>query len=163
MASAIGIPASMAAEMGVVTRASARSLTRSSGSVASARGSTRSSGSDETGASTSSSSCSGCSSCNSSSSSSSSTSGGLASGPASPGIEVNASSDEGWMATPVPIPLSRASPVVISGSAVASTSGSGGGQSIGDVIRPWRLDIRQRRLERTLLDARGQLMPQRSE
>jgi hypothetical protein len=138
MARAIGISNRMAAEMGVT-------LSRR-GSSAAGSSSASSSGSAS----------SACSSCSSSSSNSSSSSSSGASGPASPDLVVNASPNEAWLATPRPIPLTRA----VAGGPVASTSSGSGGGVVGGY---WKLDIRQRRLERTLLDARGQLMPRRSE
>jgi hypothetical protein len=141
MAAAIGIPDDMAASMGVVVRRP-RSSVRRPVSSASGAGSS---------ASTSGSSCGSSCSCSSSSSGSSA----VASTPASPdsvALVVNASPNDGWLATPAHIPLTRAAPV-----AVVSTSG----RNLGS--RPWRIDIRQRRLERTLLDARGQEVPRRSE
>jgi hypothetical protein len=146
MAAAIGITDEMAASMGVVVRRPRSSVRRpvSSASGASASGAGSS-------ASTSGSSCGSSCSCSSSSSGSSA----VASTPASPdsvALVVNASPNDGWLATPAHIPLTRATPV-----AVPSTSG----RNLG--VRPWRVDIRQRRLERTLLDARGQEVPRRSE
>jgi hypothetical protein len=150
MAAAIGIPEDMAAAMGVSVRRN-RSTTRSRSSGSSISGASSSSNGD------SSSSCSSCS-CSSSSSGSSS----VVSGPALPDLVVNASPNDAWLATPVHIPLSRAVPVAV-GDPVASTSGVTSGPGNGAHVRPWRMDIRQRRLERTLLDARGQEVPRRSE
>jgi hypothetical protein len=135
MARAIGISVAMAAEMGVTLSRRVARATSTSGRDASSSGS----------------SCSG-SSCGSSSpsSGSSDSSSSRATGPASPDLVVNASPDEAWLATPRPIPLTRA----VAGDPAASTSG--GGETY------WRMDLRQRRLERTLLDARGQLVPRRS-
>jgi hypothetical protein len=95
-------------------------------------------------------------------------------GPASPDLQV-AASDDGWLSTPVAIPLTRtvtlaftAAAVVVSTSDVVLGSGAARGDAQGSaggsvpdahtggsrpvaVVRPWRPDIRQRRLERTLL------------
>jgi hypothetical protein len=129
MARAIGISVAMAAEMGVTLSRRVTGAASSSGS-----------------------SCSGssCGSSSSISSGSSNSSSSRATGPASPDLVVNASPDEAWLATPRPIPLTRA----VAGNPVASTSG--GGEAY------WKMDVRQRRLERTLLDARGQIVPRRS-
>jgi hypothetical protein len=142
MAAAIGIPDDMAASMGVVVRRPRSSVGRSGSSASDASSSASNSGSTSC--------CSSCS-CSSSSSGSSAVASTPAS-PDSPALVVNASPNDGWLATPAHIPLTRAAPV-----AVPSTSG----RNIG--ARPWRIDIRQRRLERTLLDARGQEVPRRSE
>jgi hypothetical protein len=143
MARAIGISVAMAAEMGVT-------LSRRVTGAASI--SDRAAFSSDRTASSGGSSCSGssCGSSSSLSSGSSNSSSSRATGPASPDLVVNASPDEAWLATPRPIPLTRA----VAGNPVASTSG--GGETY------WKMDVRQRRLERTLLDARGQIVPRRS-
>ena len=151
MARAIGISVAMAAEMGVTLSRRVTGAASISDRAAFSSDRTASSG----GSSCSGSSCGSSSSLSSGSSSSlssgsSNSSSSRATGPASPDLVVNASPDEAWLATPRPIPLTRA----VAGNPAASTSG--GGETY------WKMDLRQRRLERTLLDARGQLVPRRS-